>query len=101
MPNDKQQLRNIKVDIKDYKIYLILLRNYALHLESIENFLIQFNLSDESEIVPFILDSKNGYELSRYGHRSEKIHAYNGLRNMYTYNGNGSYQSCKTSHSYK
>ena len=101
MDNNDKQLKDITIENREYQLYLLLLMNYSLKYERIEDFLTQFGLDDESEIVPYILDPENGYELSKYGHRTDKIRAYNGKRRMYVYNGIGAYHSCKTTRSYK
>ena len=101
MDNKDKQLKDIETHDREYKLYMLLLMNYSLRYERIEDFLTQFGLNEESEIVPFILDTDNGYELSKYGHRSDRIKAYNGKRKMYVYNGIGTYHSCKTTLSYK
>ncbi|MDE6142146.1 MAG: hypothetical protein K2G03_06040 [Bacilli bacterium] len=97
----ERQLNHLDVAKKEYKLYLLLLKNYALSKESTKEFLAQFNLNDESEIVPYILNPENGYELSKYGHRHEKIRAYNGFRSLYQTSGPSSYNRSKTTRSYK
>lgn len=66
-------------DLKsEMKIYKILLQNYGLKYETVEDFLNQFGLETEEEILSYILNLENGYALSKYGHRNDRIYAYNG-----------------------
>ena len=101
MNTREKTLKNLEVAKDEYKLYLLLLRNYALAGEPIREFLTQFNLDEESEIVPYILDLENSYELSKYGHRHEKIRAYNGFRSLYQVSGTTSYNKSKTTRSYE
>lgn len=71
----EKELPELKTELKVYKI---LLRNYALTGETVSSFLKEFGLESEEDIIPYILDGDHGFELSRYGHRHNKIKAYNG-----------------------
>lgn len=99
MSTRDKQLKNLAVAKKEYKLYLLLLKNYALSKETTADFLTQFNLHNENEIVPYVLDPENGYELSKYGHRHEKIRAYNGFQSLYQVSGPASYNKSKTTRS--
>lgn len=63
----------------ELKVYRTLLYNYALNDTLTSEFIEHFKLEDIDEVVPFVLDLEHGYELSRYGHRNDKIRAYNGM----------------------
>lgn len=93
-----KQLKDLEIERKEYRLYLLLLKNYALSNIDAQAFLSQFNLTDESEIIPYILNPENGYELAKYGYRTKNKRGFKGLYKIYTRIGNNDYQSCKTSY---
>lgn len=69
-----------------------LLKNYALTNVSIDLFFKYFEnrvKQNPKEVVEFILDEKNGYELSMLGHRAS------GEMNFLGYNGKSNYRGSK------